>query len=107
MMKRDFIYPDYAVMLLDDREHVKYSCEGLFTGVLFEGNIRKWAYYKPYDFEFPSDEELSKMNGIVFPGSKYSVYDTTVPWIEPLKQFVRKVYDNYPKIKMVGICFGH
>ncbi len=35
----------------------------------------KWAYYKAYDYEFPSNDELKHMKGIVFPGSKYSVHD--------------------------------
>ena len=47
------------------------------------------------------------MQGIVFPGSKYSVYDSSLLWINPLKEFVRDVYFNFPEIKMVGACFGH
>ncbi len=104
---KEFKTSEYAVMISDDRDHVRYTCEGLFAGVLFEESLEKWSYYKVFDLEFPSDEELSHMKGIIFPGSKYSVYDTTVPWIEPYKQFIRKVYDKYPSIKLVGICFGH
>ncbi len=37
-------------------------------------------------------------------GSVDSVYDD-LPWIEPLKQFVRRVYENGGR--MAGICFGH
>lgn len=70
------------------------------------GNER-WAFYKAYDLEFPDEEVLRNLKGLILPGSKYSVYDDTLEWIEPLKAFVRNVYYNYENIKMVGICFGH
>jgi len=94
-------------MLCDERDHVRFSIEALFGGSLFEGSKERWAYYKAYDLEFPSDEELKHMRGFIIPGSKYSAYDTTIPWLEPLKALVRKIYDNYPRIKMAGVCFGH
>lgn len=67
----------------------------------------KWKFYKAYNMEFPDENTLKNLKGIIFPGSKYSVYDESLSWIEPLKQFVRNVYYDYPNIKMVGICFGH
>lgn len=67
----------------------------------------KWAFYKATMNELPQEEDLQNLKGIVFPGSKYSVYDETIPWIEPLKAFVRKVYIDYPHIKLLGVCFGH
>ncbi|MEM6664591.1 MAG: type 1 glutamine amidotransferase, partial [Pseudomonadota bacterium] len=37
-------------------------------------------------------------------GSKYGVYDD-VPWIEPLKQFLRDA--RAAGVPIIGICFGH
>jgi hypothetical protein len=73
--KEEFRYPEYAAMLCDERDHVKYSIEGLFAGTLFEGSKERWGYYKAYDLEFPSDEELKHMKGLIIPGSKHSAYD--------------------------------
>lgn len=42
----------------------------------------KWAFYKPFNFEFPLSEELKHLKGIIFPGSKYSVYDDSIPWMD-------------------------
>ena len=37
-------------------------------------------------------------------GSKFGVYDPE-PWIEPLKDFLRKTRDA--RVPMIGVCFGH
>lgn len=94
-------------MLCDERDHVRYSVESLIGLLLSEGSKERWSYYKAYDLEFPSDEELKHMKAFIVPGSKYSAYDNTVPWIEPLNQLVRKIYTSFPHIRMVGICFGN
>ncbi len=38
-------------------------------------------------------------------GSAAGVYDTHYPWMEPLRDYIRKAYAA--KTPMVGICFGH
>lgn len=40
----------------------------------------------------------------IITGSKHGVYDP-LPWIEPLKEFLRSAYAA--KVPIVGICFGH
>jgi GMP synthase-like glutamine amidotransferase len=48
------------------------------------------------------------MKAIVIPGSRLSVNDDEVnPWIKELQEFIRMVYAEFPKVKMLGICFGH
>ena len=50
---------------------------------------------------FPDPDEVE---AVVVTGSAYGVYDTP-PWIEPLRDFIRAVYQrNTP---MLGVCFGH
>ena len=50
----------------------------------------KWKRYKSSEGEFPSDEELDSIQGIVIPGSRYSANDN---WTEAYS-FVRKVVDR-------------
>lgn len=76
-------------------------------GNFIQSGNEKWAFYKAYDNELPSEKVLANLKGLVLPGSKYSVYEDSLEWLEPLRAFVRNVYHNYKHIKMVGICFGH
>lgn len=50
--------------------------------------------------DLPSDR--SRHSAYLITGSPAGVYDP-LPWIEPLKQFIRSAADS----RMVGICFGH
>ena len=59
----------------DERDHYRGVYEALFAGNLLSSGKEKWAFYKAYNMEFPSEEELKHLKGIVFPGSKHSVYD--------------------------------
>jgi GMP synthase-like glutamine amidotransferase len=104
--KQEYAYADYAIILCDEREHVKLSYEVLFMGHLVDSNER-WAFYKAYDFEFPSTEELKHLKAIILPGSFHGVYEDWNTWIEPLKKLINTVYYEYPHIRMAGICFGH
>ncbi|MCW5720728.1 MAG: gamma-glutamyl-gamma-aminobutyrate hydrolase family protein [Devosia sp.] len=46
----------------------------------------------------------SRLQAIVITGSPAGVYDD-LPWIEPLRAFVREAYEA--RIPMLGVCFGH
>jgi len=94
-------------MLCDEREHVKYAVEATFTGVFTEGSKERWAFYKVYDLEFPSEEELKHLKGLLIPGSKHAAYDSSLSWLESLKKLVRNIYENHTHIRLVGVCFGH
>lgn len=39
------------------------------------------------------------------PGSSSCVYSCK-KWIEHVKKLLHDVYHNYPKIKILGVCFG-
>jgi GMP synthase-like glutamine amidotransferase len=66
----------------------------------------KWRFYIAYKGQLPTKEELKRFKVIVFPGSGRAVYDDKVAWIKDLVEFVQKVYTDYPRIKMIGGCFG-
>ncbi|RAK97446.1 type 1 glutamine amidotransferase [Aspergillus ibericus CBS 121593] len=62
----------------------------------------------------PNPKEEGAVNPLTIPisallitGSAASVYDPTLPWIPPLIDFLRTVYENYPRVKLFGSCFGH
>ena len=52
--------------------------------------------------DFP---DPTKLEAILLPGSAAGVYDNHLPWMEPLRIFIRAAYAA--KTPMVGICFGH
>lgn len=64
----------------------------------------------PFDYEFVRvfDGEVAPdpagLHAILITGSAAGVYDD-LPWIEPLRQFIRRAYDV--QTPMLGICFGH
>ena len=75
-------------------------------GQLLETGDEQWKYYFGFLGELPSDEELKTIKGIILPGSGASVYDNKVSWIPPLLDFIRRVMNEYPHIKLIGGCFG-
>lgn len=52
--------------------------------------------------EYPA--QLGECDGYVISGSRHSAYDK-LPWIAPLKRFVRRAYKA--RAPIVGVCFGH
>ncbi|RIA88370.1 class I glutamine amidotransferase-like protein, partial [Glomus cerebriforme] len=65
---------------------------------------------KPYDIvtkmEYPNEQDLLEIDGILITGSAASAY-VDIPWINRLVEFVSSTINEHPKVKIVGICFGH
>lgn len=61
----------------------------------------KWKRYRSSEGEFPGDEELNSLKGIVIPGSRYSANDN---WDEAYA-FIRKVVEKGSPQLYCG-CFG-
>jgi GMP synthase-like glutamine amidotransferase len=36
----------------------------------------------------------------------YSAYED-IPWIHALNDYVKRIYQEFPSKKIIGICFGH
>ena len=49
----EFKYPEYAVILGDDRDYWKTINEVIYYGHFMSGK-EKWCFYKAFDLEFPS-----------------------------------------------------
>jgi len=63
----------------------------------------------PYDvvkMEYPSDDQLDSYDGILYTGSAASAYEN-LEWITKLVAFSARVVNEKPRIKIIGICFGH
>nr|XP_019013156.1 uncharacterized protein I206_02653 [Kwoniella pini CBS 10737]OCF51937.1 hypothetical protein I206_02653 [Kwoniella pini CBS 10737] len=56
--------------------------------------------------EYPKDEELEKIDAIVISGSFEDEAHSDTRWILKLAGYLIKIYDEYPRIRILGICFG-
>ncbi len=75
------------------------SYSAMFEALLGDGHV-----YRVYDVqtgELPADP--AENDAYLITGSAAGVYDP-LPWIEPLKTFLRAAKGEQP---MVGVCFGH
>ena len=76
---------------------------------LFQGLFRRageqWIHYNAAIDEFPSEEQMRNVKAIIIPGSSSSVYDPH-EGIGKLKQWIRDFDKKYPRVRMMGICFG-
>ena len=100
-----------AVLNFDGRPHVETLNEAMHIGQYMGGcggsDIEQWSVYNVFDFHLPSEAELVHMQAIILPGAVTSVYDVErTPWLPVLTRFIQNVYENYPNLKLIGICFG-
>eukprot|EP01083_Nonionella_stella_P096542 271430_1 len=82
-----------------------------------------WHKYYCFDNQFPSDDELQDLSGVVITGSRFEAHGSD-PWICKLRDVIRHLYDNVtsgscgtqlngvngverPNCRILGICFGH
>jgi GMP synthase-like glutamine amidotransferase len=75
-------------------------------GQLTKTGDEKWTYYRAYEENFPSVEDLQNLKAIIIPGSGHSTYSTKTSWIPLLKDFIRRVMNEFPHIRLIGGCFG-
>ena len=70
-------------------------------------NTEIWAFLNAFEFSFPSEEQLQHIEAIIIPGSALSVSDSkTLTWMAVMKDFIKNVFNNHPRIKLLGISFG-
>lgn len=96
-------FPDYILVSFRNYEPFSSFCEALYYGY-FVGENEKWNYYCVPSL--PSDEVLQTAKAVIFSGGAYSCNDESLTWLEPVREFIRKVYRDYPRVKMLGICLG-
>ena len=69
---------------------------------MLDGHGFEFKVWHVVDMDFPTG--VTSADGWLLGGSRHGVYDD-VPFIEPLKAFVKDAYTA--KIPVVGVCFGH
>lgn len=79
--------------------------EALYQG-WYKNKGEVWKTYHVPQYEFPTESELKKIQGIVISGSEWSVYDNTVQPIGKFLEKLRNLVKNHPEIKILGVCFG-
>lgn len=100
-MKLTVIQPgDVPPALRDDFGAYAPMFERMFesVGVRYDYEVVRIDQGAP----FPN---LEGLEAILLPGSAAGVYDNHLPWMAPLREFIRRAYAA--KTPMVGICFGH
>ncbi|KAG6911004.1 hypothetical protein DXG01_005419 [Tephrocybe rancida] len=65
---------------------------------------------EPFDvvhkMEYPSEAQLDSYDALMYTGSAASAYED-IQWINALVSFTARVISERPKLKIIGICFGH
>jgi GMP synthase-like glutamine amidotransferase len=65
-----------------------------------------WKFYRAFESELPTEEDLKKFKGIIIPGSSMSAYYTHMAWYKELFECIHKIYEEYKNINLLCICFG-
>jgi len=95
-------------------EYAMLSCDPVCVNALipalnypaFKKHGEKWRFYRCYESDFPTDEELKKLKGIIVPGSGQSAYWENVEWYAELFKCLDKIVNEYKHINVLGVCFG-
>ncbi|CAG9318280.1 unnamed protein product [Blepharisma stoltei] len=96
--------PDYAAFNFFVENPI-YGFGEAWSTSIFSKPFEKWQNYYILSGQLPSDTALQTIKGIVVLGGKYSANDQE-EWLINLKAFLRRIYNDYPNIKLVGICLG-
>jgi len=95
----------FAIFNCEANSNFTNFYEGLYQG-LFKNKGEIWRTYKIGEMEFPTDEEMKNLKGVVISGSEWSAYDTSIEAIPVFLGKLRNLIHYHPSIKIIGICFG-
>ncbi|CAD8056172.1 unnamed protein product [Paramecium primaurelia] len=114
LIKNEYLRIDGRIVLhfnFKTKQHSFYDGSGFFldTVSIYNGIFRRrydnWNQYNVAQGHYPSEEIIIRADAIIMPGNRISVYDH-YKWIEDVKLILKKAYENNPKVKILGICFG-
>jgi len=66
----------------------------------------KLTFYSPPSLTLPSPTELSNHDLLIIGGGTY-VVDESSPWVVMELEFLKSTVRDFPRLKIVAICFGH
>ena len=112
-MKEDKTYTLYIILSLKTPgkdQNGFFHFPALFHS-LYRKNNEEWKYINVSTDGLPSEELLSKTKAILIPGSNLSVYND-YDFLRKTETFLKNLIEEilfnkkYPKLKLLGICFG-
>lgn len=69
--------------------------------------IQLHIHAEALDGGVPNFPPLEEVDAILITGSRSNAYDTHIPWINHLTDYVKQALEPNSKTRVVGICFGH
>lgn len=97
-------WPLFGIMVCDPTPDWTNQYEALYKG-LYQSPREKWKSYLVYNYQFPTEDELKKLKGIVVSGSKLSAYDK-VEWFSDFGALLKSIINEQSTTKVYGACFG-
>lgn len=88
----DLLHNTLEPLIKEEHEHLDLEVKG---------------YDVVYKREYPSREELENTDAVMISGSFVEDASADLPWIARLCGFMIYLYDEFPRIRLIGICFGH
>jgi len=94
----------YGIINCEIKTSWRNHYEALYSGILKQKGER-WLNFAASEYQLPTDEELTKLKGLVISGAGHAAYDNS-PFHEQLATVLQKAYKDHPQLKILGICFG-
>jgi GMP synthase-like glutamine amidotransferase len=105
-VKLDISRPHFAILWTDPREVWRYHYPALFIPNLIDENDI-WKTYHCFDGEYPNENQLKSLKGVLIPGNVDSPLDDSLPYLVEFKKFIKILYSEYRHIRIVGSWAGH
>lgn len=108
---KDAHLPDYAVVIVDDREHLKALVEGLLYGDFLSSGDR-WRFYRASELDMPTMAEIKNLKSLIIwsstssPSFKENSDGTPPSWVRPVIKMIKTAYTSFPKLKILGVSLG-
>lgn len=97
--------PDTAIFVMQDYEPWVGMNETIYGGFFTHSDDIVANYYIPQG-HFPSYTLLRNLKRIIITGARYCSFDEKLPWLNPLYEMFRYIYNEIPTCKILGICLG-
>ncbi|CAI2369289.1 unnamed protein product [Moneuplotes crassus] len=97
--------PTYGMLFTEPREQWRYQYAGMYIPALID-NHETWKVYHCFDGEYPNEDELKSLKGLVIPGNEDDP-DDDFEYLVKAKEMIKLIHTDYPNIKVFGSCAGH
>jgi hypothetical protein len=104
--------PDYAVVICDDREHLR---GGLVEAQLhgnFMSNGAKWKFFRANELDLPTMTEIKNLKGLIIwsstsnPSFKDTPDGSPHSWLRPVIKLIKTARKTSKTLKILGFALG-